>query len=70
MSSGNSTAGGDAPSENRMARETRERESPGGANGAGVRLVVVAAGTGLAGADERICDVSSVLRLVVQWVGV
>ena len=53
-----------------MTRETRERESPGCANGAGVRLVVVAAGTGLAGADERICDVSSVLRLVVQWVGV
>lgn len=53
-----------------MARETRERESPGCANGAGVRSVVVAAGTGLVGADERICDVSSVLRLVVQWVGV
>ena len=53
-----------------MARETRERESPGGANGAGVRSVVVAAGTELAGADERICDLSSVLRLVVQWVGV
>ena len=53
-----------------LENETRERESPGGANGAGVRSVVVAAGTGLVGADERICDVSSVLRLVVQWVGV